>query len=96
MVIKKDQEVWYISLQIKTGSGTKTNVFEVLAKELHKQLVKKFRRRKLYARFKDNIWTADLDEMGSLSSMNQGVKYLLCVLVFNICAQVKPMKDKKA
>ena len=53
--------MWYISLLIKTGSGTKTNVFEVLAQELHKQLVKKFRRRKVYARFKDNIWTADLD-----------------------------------
>ena len=61
MVIKMEQEVWYISLLIKTGSGTKTNVFEVLAQELHKQLVKKFRRRKVYARFKDNIWTADLD-----------------------------------
>ena len=61
MVIKMDQEVWYISLLKKTGSGTKTNVFEVLAQELHKQLVKKFRRRKVYARFKDNIWTADLD-----------------------------------
>ena len=96
MVIKMDQEVQCISVQIKRGSGTQRNVFEVLAQELHKQLVKKFRRRKVYARFKDNIWTADLDEMGSLSSMNQGVKYLLCVLVFNICAQVKPMKDKKA
>ena len=34
--------------------------------------------------------------MGSLSSMNQGVEYLLCVLVFNVYAQVKPMNDKKA
>ena len=57
---------------------------------------KKFRRRKVYARFKDNIWTADLDEMGSLSSMNQGVQNLLCVLVFNKYAQDKPVKDQKA
>ena len=31
---------------------------------------------KVYARFKDNIWAADLAEMGSLTSKNQGVKYL--------------------
>ena len=68
----------------------------MLAQELHKQLVKKFRRRKVYARFKDNIWTADLDEMGSLSSMNPGVQNLLCVLVFDKYAQDKPVKDKKA
>ena len=68
----------------------------MLAQELHKQLFKKFRRRKVYARFKDNIWTADLDEMGSLSSMNQGVQNLLCVLVFNKYPQDKPVKDQKA
>ena len=68
----------------------------MLAQELHKQLVKKFKGRKVYARLKDNIWTADLDEMGSLSSMNQGVQNLLCVLVFNKYAQDKPVKDRKA
>ena len=31
--------------------------------------------------FKDNIWAADLAEMGSLgSSFNCGVKYLLCLI----------------
>ena len=43
-------------------------------------------------RFKDNIWAADLAEMGSLSSKNQGVKYLLCVTdVFTKYAWVKPL-----
>ena len=41
---------------------------EVLAQELHKPEIKKFKRRKEYARFKDNICAADLAEMGSLSS----------------------------
>ena len=27
-------------------------------------------------RFKDNIWAADLAEMGSLSSKNKNVKYM--------------------
>ena len=41
----------------KTGSGISVN--EQLAEELHKPIAKKFKRRKVYARFKDNIWTAD-------------------------------------
>ena len=46
-------------------------VNEQLAKELYKPVIKKFKRRKVYARFKDNIWGADLAEMGSLSSKNK-------------------------
>ena len=64
----------------KTGSGAKSNVNEVLPRELHKPVIKRFKRRKVYARFKDNIWAADLVEMGSLSSKNRDVKYLLCVI----------------
>ena len=45
----------------KTGLGASVN--EQLAEELHKPVTKKFKRRKVYARFKDNIWTADLAEM---------------------------------
>ena len=52
------------------------NVNEVLAQELHKPVTKKFRRSKVYERFKDSIWNADLAEMGSLYSKNQAVKYL--------------------
>ena len=29
---------------------------------------------KVCARFKDNIWAADLDEMGSLSYKNKNIK----------------------
>ena len=47
------------------------SVNEQLAKELYKPVIKKFKRRKVYARFKDNIWAADLAEMESLSSKNK-------------------------
>ena len=78
----------------KTGSGISVN--EELAEELRKPVIKKFKKRKVYARFKDNIWAADLAEMGSLSSKNKNVKYLLCVInVFTKYAWVKPLKDKK-
>ena len=51
---------------------------------------------KVYARFKDNVWAADLAEMGSLSSKYCGAEYLLCVIdVFTKYALVKPMKDRK-
>ena len=40
------------------------NLNEVLAQELHKPVTKEFKRRKVCLRFKDNIWVADLTEMG--------------------------------
>ena len=60
-------------------------------------MIKKFKRRKVYARFKANIWAADLAEMGSLSSFNRIGKNLLCAIdVFTKYNWVKPLKDKKA
>ena len=47
----------------------------------------------MYARFKDNIWTADSTEIGSLSSTKRGVTYLLCFYKY---LWVKPLKDKNA
>ena len=57
----------------KTGSGISAN--EQPAKELYKAVIKKFKRRKVYARFRDNIWAADLADMESLSFKNKNVKY---------------------
>ena len=53
----------------KTGSGASVN--EQLAEELHNPVTKKFQRREVYERFKDNISAADLAEMESLSSKNK-------------------------
>ena len=72
------------------------NVNEQLAEELNKLVIKKLKRRKVYARFKDNIWASDLAEMESLSSKNKSFIYLLCVIdVFTKYAWVNPLKDKK-
>ena len=77
-------------------TGSRISVYEKLAEELHKPVIKKFKRRKVYARFKDNIWAADLAEMESLSTKNENVKYSLCVIdVFTIYVWVKLLKDKK-
>ena len=85
----------YKFLHKKTGSGMSVN--EQIAEELHKQVIKKLKRRKVYGRFKDyNIWAAYLVEMESLPSKNKNVKYLLCMIdVFSKYAWVKPLKNKK-
>ena len=76
-------------------TGSRISVNKHLAKKLHKQVIKKFKRREVYARFNPNIWAADLAEMESLSSKNKSVKYLLCVIdVFSKYAWVKPLQDK--
>ena len=57
----------------KTGSRAiattkaRASVNEQLAEELHKPAAEKFKRTKVYMRFKDNIWIADLAEKKSLS-----------------------------
>ena len=40
---------------------------EQLTKELHKQIIRNFRKRKIYLRFEDNIWDADLADMQLIS-----------------------------
>ena len=57
----------YKSFHKNTGSETSVN--EQLAKELHKAVIKKLKRRKLDVRFKGNIWPADLAEMESLATI---------------------------
>ena len=52
----------------------------ILADEIHKPVIKKFNKRKVYSQFKDNIWGVDLADMQSLSRKNKGIKYLLCAI----------------
>ena len=68
----------------------------ILADELHKPIIRKFNKRKVYSQFKDNIWGVDLADMQSLSRKNKGIKYLLCAIdLFSKYAFVIPLKDKK-
>ena len=86
--------VVYKFLEKEAGSGASVN--KALAEELHKPIIIKFKRRRVYTRFID-IWAADLAEIRLFSSKNQTVKHLLCVMdVFTKYAWVKPMKDEKS
>ena len=81
-----------------TGSGFKKlkNNSSILADELHKPIIRKFNKRKVYSQFKDNIWGVDLADMQSLSRKNKGIKYLLCAIdLYSKDAFVIPLKDKK-
>ena len=83
------------------GSGLKENQGRFLqnsqlANELHKPIIRKFKKRKVYSSFKDNIWGVDLAEMQLISKHNKGIRYLLCVInLFSKYAWVVPLKDKK-
>ena len=80
----------------KSSSLERVNENIKLANELHKPIIRKFNKRKVYSSFKNNIWGADLADMQLLSKFNKGVKYLLCVSdVFSKYAFVVSLKDKK-
>ena len=69
---------------------------EQLADELHKPIIRKFKKRKVYSAFKNNIWDVDLADMQLLSKYNKGIRFLLCVIDnFSKYAWVVPLKDKK-
>ena len=68
-----------------------------LSEELHKPIIRNFRRRKVYSSFRDNIWGVDLADMTLISKFNFGIKYLLCVIdLFSRYARVIGLKNNKS
>ena len=51
-----------------------------LADELHKPIISRFKKRKVYSSFRDNIWSADLPDIQLLSKFNKEFRILLCVI----------------
>ena len=59
-------------------------------------IITKFKKRKVYSSFKDNIWSVDLADMQLISKYNKGIRYLLCAIdLFSKCTFAVPLKDKK-
>ena len=83
----------------KKSSGSDITTFKPnyqLANELHKLIIRKFKRRKVYLPFRDNIWGVDLGDMQSLREYNRGIRYLLCVIdLFSKYEWVITLKDIK-
>ena len=83
MDIKEVLFQWFIKFLIETScSGNKNENIpnKVLAKELHKPIIRKFNKRKVYPTFIDNIWSADLADMQLISKFNKRLRFLLCII----------------
>ena len=88
------------SLSGKSVSGSGVNIelkpSEQLPEELHKPVIRKFKKRTVYSRVKDNIWGADLADVQLISKFNKEFRFLLCVIdIFSKFAWVVPLKYKK-
>ena len=82
--------------KMSCGNGVATETNYQLAKELHRQIIRKFKRRKVYSSFRDNSWGVDLADMQSLSKYNKRIKYLLCAIdLFSKYVWGVSLKDKK-
>ena len=51
-----------------------------LTEELHKSVIKNFKKKKVQSSFIDNIWGAYLADMQSISKFNRGYRFLLCAI----------------
>ena len=79
-----------------SGSGIATEPIYQIAKQLHRQIIRKFKRRSVYSSFRDNTWGVDLADMQSLTKYNKGMRYLLCANdLFSKYAWVVSLKDKR-
>ena len=88
--------VYKFSDKKSKGSGITNESNYQLANELHKSIIKRFKKRKVYSSFRDNIWGLDLADMQSLRKYNKRIKYLLCAIdLLSKYAWVIPLKDKK-
>ena len=79
-----------------SGSGIDAEPNYQLASELHRQVFRKFKRRKIYSSFRGNIWGVDLVDVQSLSKYNKRIKYLLFAIgIFSKYAWVIPLNGKR-
>ena len=83
MGIKEDLLLWFTIFFDKKSAGSgidDNNNNEIkqnlqLAEELHKPIITKFKKIKVYSGFKDNIWGADLADMQLISKLNKGFRF---------------------
>ena len=82
-----------------SGNGVKNENMsdQQLAEELHKPIIRKIKKRKLYSIIIGNICSTDLADMQLISKLSKGFRILLCVIdIFSKYTWVIPLKDKKA
>ena len=91
MDIKEGFLLWFTNFLIKKSAGSGTNTHannerpldlatQKLAEELHKPIIRKFKKRAVYSGFKDNIRGSDLADIQLISKFNKGFRFLICVM----------------
>ena len=77
---------WSETLATRNKSAYKNeNIFNKdLPSELHKPVIKRFKKRKLRLPFIDNIWGADLANMQLISKFNKEICFCYVLLVFSV------------
>ena len=68
------------------GSGINNLSNQQLLDELHKPIIRKFKKRKVYSSFNNNIWGADLADIQLISKYNKGIKFLYVFLMCLGCS----------
>ena len=90
-MLLKIQNITGIKDKSTKGSGVTALTNQQLAEELHKPIIRKFKKRKVHSAFKDNIWGADSADMQLISRYNKGIRFLLRVIdIFSKYAWVVP------
>ena len=78
------------------GSGYKNSSFGKLANELHKPIIRNFKRRKVnFGNFPNEIWSADLIDLKKLKKYNNGFQYIINIIdLLSRHAWSIPIKNK--
>ena len=67
-----------------------------LAQELRKPIIRKCKKIKVQSSFTDNIWAVDLAGLQLIIKVNEGIRFLLCVIyIYSKYAWVFSLKYKK-
>ena len=77
-----------------SGAAKNENMLnKELTEELHKPVIRKAKKRKVYSSFIDNIWDADLADMLLISKFNKIISFLCVVDIFSKYDWVIFLKD---
>ena len=69
-----------------------------LAEEFHKPIKRKFTKRRVFVKGVDEVWAADLVEMGRFSDWNKGIKLIKLLMVIDVFSKfgwIEPLQNKK-
>ena len=73
--IVKNSMVYKFFDKKSSGRANKSMQNQKLTNELHKPVIRNFKKRTVYSSFKDNIWGADLTDVQLISKFNKGIRF---------------------